>query len=43
MIFPYGAMINWFAVNAPVDGLNFNLVDDTVCGRLPVVLLTKVG
>jgi hypothetical protein len=43
MILPYGAMINWLTVKAPVDGLNFSFVDETVCGKLPVVLLTNVG
>jgi hypothetical protein len=26
-----------------VDGLNVNLVDDTFCGKLPVVVVTHVG
>jgi hypothetical protein len=43
MILPYGAMINWLTVKAPVDGLNFNFVDDVLAGKLPVVLLTNVG
>jgi len=43
MMFPYGAMINCEAVNAPVLGLNFNFVDDVVAGKLPVLLLTNVG
>jgi len=43
MIFPYGAMINWLAVNAPVEGLKLILVDEVFCGKLPVVLVTQVG
>jgi hypothetical protein len=43
MMFPYGAMINCEAVNAPVLGLNFNFVDAVLAGKLPVLLLTNVG
>jgi hypothetical protein len=43
MMFPYGAMISLLAVKAPVLGLYFNFVDETSCGKLPVVLLTNVG
>jgi hypothetical protein len=43
MIFPYGAMISLLAVKAPVLGLYFNFVDETVIGKLPVVVVTNVG
>jgi hypothetical protein len=29
------------AVKTPVDGLNFNLVDDTLIGKFPVVEVTQ--
>ena len=31
------------AATVPVDGLKVNLVDDTFCGKLPVVVVTHVG
>ena len=40
---PVPAPLNDVAVNAPVLGLYCSLVDETVIGRLPVELLTKVG
>jgi hypothetical protein len=30
-------------VNAPVEGLNDSLVEDTFCGKLPVFAVTQVG
>jgi hypothetical protein len=36
-------MMSWDAVKAPVLGVNFSLVDATVIGKLPVVVLTNVG
>ena len=43
MIFPYGAMINCDTVSAPVEGLKLILVDETFCGKLPVLAVTQVG
>jgi hypothetical protein len=34
---------NKVAVTVPVEGLNVNLVDDTFCGKFPVVVVTQVG
>ena len=36
-------MINWLAVNAPVDGLNFNLVEETYSGKLPEFAVFHTG
>jgi hypothetical protein len=43
MMIPYAAMMSLFAVKAPVLGLYFSLVEETVNGKLPVVVLTNVG
>ena len=40
---PVPAPLNDVAVNAPVLGLYWSLVDDVLIGRFPVELLTKVG
>ena len=40
---PVPAPLNDVAVKTPVLGLYCSLVDDTVMGKLPVELLTKVG
>ena len=36
-------MISWDAVKAPVLGVNLSLVDETVIGKFPVVVLTIAG
>ena len=40
---PDNAPENVVAVTVPVDGLKVNLVEETFCGRLPVVVVTHVG